>query len=78
VSNPDIAAIEALGWSVEATTDLRGHPYWRATWREYTRGGYSPAKMRDCVESTLEAIEAREQRRRVIVQLPLFSMEHAA
>lgn len=61
--HPDLAAVEALGWAVAETTDERGRPYWRATWREYTRGGHSPAKMRACVEFCLDAVRAREAER---------------
>jgi hypothetical protein len=59
-TNPDLAAVAALGWFVSEETDTRGRPYWRAYWRQYTRGGSTPARLRDCVESTLDAVQQRE------------------
>ena len=61
--HPDIAAVEALGWLVAEETDARGRTCWRAYWREYRRAGYSPAQLRDCVESTLAAVHQREAER---------------
>jgi hypothetical protein len=58
--NPDIAAVSALGWLVSEETDARGRPYYRAYWRNYVRGGSTPARLKDCVEATLAAVQQRE------------------
>ena len=58
--DPDLAAVAALGWLVSEEQDTRGRPYWRAYWRQYTRGGSTPARLRDCVERTIDAVRQRE------------------
>jgi hypothetical protein len=58
--HPDLAAVMALGWLVAEEQDARGRTYYRAYWMSYTRGGSTPAALRDCVESTLAAVHQRE------------------
>ena len=73
MTNPDLAAVAALNWLVAEETDERGRVVWRAYWRHYRRGGYSPAQLRDCVEFCHDAVMRREMEHgRELVQLALF------